>query len=195
MIDIAYNPKKINMVTAIASRFRQFTVGWKRQIAYIYRGYGKRHIWLGLLSGIIALLLVLSVVNPGLAQKPPEPSTNSFVVATRVIPPFVFADKGELSGFSIDLWRSIATKLGIDSKFVEYSTVPDLLSAVKDSKANVGIAAISITAERQESFDFSLPMFAAGLQIMVRPPLCDSFAGIWYCFAAGCSRSSCHLVI
>ncbi|OUL35146.1 ABC transporter substrate-binding protein [Nostoc sp. T09] len=145
---------------------------------YFYKGYGKnkskhspkRHIWLALLSGLMAMLLVLSVVNPGLAQKPPEPSTKSFVVATRVIPPFVFAKKDELSGFSIDLWRSIATKLGIESKFVEYSTVPDLLSAVKDGKANVGIAAISITAERQENFDFSLPMFAAGLQIMVRPP-------------------------
>ncbi|WP_086686773.1 transporter substrate-binding domain-containing protein [Nostoc sp. T09] len=166
------------MITAITSKFRRLMIGWKSQIPYFYKGYGKnkskhspkRHIWLALLSGLMAMLLVLSVVNPGLAQKPPEPSTKSFVVATRVIPPFVFAKKDELSGFSIDLWRSIATKLGIESKFVEYSTVPDLLSAVKDGKANVGIAAISITAERQENFDFSLPMFAAGLQIMVRPP-------------------------
>ncbi|MDZ7957053.1 MAG: transporter substrate-binding domain-containing protein [Aulosira sp. DedQUE10] len=157
--------------------------------AYFYRLYvknkgrrsPKRHIGLVLVSGILALLVVLMGVNPGLAQNPgvdpkpelapkPESSTSSFLVATRVIPPFVFANKGELSGFSIDLWRSIATKLGIESKFVEYSTVPDLLSAVKDGKANLGIAAISITAERQENFDFSLPMFAAGLQIMVRPP-------------------------
>lgn len=166
------------MITAIASKFRQFMIGWKSQIAYVYRGYSKnktrhspkRHIWLTLLGGLMAMLLVLSVVNPGLAQKPEQPSTKSFLVATRVIPPFVFANKGELSGFSIDLWRSIASKLGMESKFVEYSTVPDLLSAVKDGKANVGIAAISITAERQENFDFSLPMFAAGLQIMVRPP-------------------------
>ncbi|MDZ8051547.1 MAG: transporter substrate-binding domain-containing protein [Aulosira sp. ZfuVER01] len=172
------------MITAIASRFCQFIVGWKSQTAYFYRGQGKnkskhspkRHIWLDLLSGLMALLLVLSVVNPGLAQKPEQPLTKSFSVATRVIPPFVFSNKGELSGFSIDLWRSIATKLGIESKFVEYSTVPDLLSAVKDSKANVGIAAISITAERQESFDFSLPMFAAGLQIMVRPPQANGSA-------------------
>ncbi|BAY10846.1 transporter substrate-binding domain-containing protein [Calothrix sp. NIES-2098] len=167
------------MINAIASKFRQLIIAWKSNTAYFYRGNGKnkskhsakRHIWLVLLGGIMALLLVLSVANPGLAQKPePEQSSKSFLVATRAIPPFVFDNKGELSGFSIDLWRSIATKLGIESKFVEYSTVPDLLAGVKDGKANVGIAAISITAERQENFDFSLPMFAAGLQIMVRPP-------------------------
>ncbi|BAZ01710.1 extracellular solute-binding protein [Tolypothrix tenuis PCC 7101] len=158
--------------------------------AYFYRLYSKnksklfpkRHLWLVLVGGILALLVVLTGVHPGLAQnpepspavevapKPEEASTNEFVVATRVIAPFVFAEKGELSGFSIDLWRSIATKLGINSKFVEYPNVQDLLSAVKDGKANAGIAAISITAERQQNFDFSLPMFAAGLQIMVRPP-------------------------
>ncbi|MBD2163460.1 transporter substrate-binding domain-containing protein [Calothrix membranacea FACHB-236] len=159
--------------------------------AYFYRLYNKnkskrsskRHIWLVLVGGMLGLLVLLTGVNPGLAQNPepspktelsPKPqeaaSTNSFVVATRVIPPFVFAEKGELSGFSIDLWRSITSKLGIESKFVEYPNVQDLLSAIKDDKADVGIAAISITAERQQNFDFSLPMFAAGLQIMVRPP-------------------------
>ena len=166
------------MRNAIACRFRQFMVGWKIQISHFYRGYGKSRnmrslkgrIWLALVGGLITLLLVLSIVNPGLAQKPEPAATKSFLVATRVIPPFVFADKGKLSGFSIDLWDSIASKLGVESKFVEYSTVSDLLSAVKDGKANAGIAAISITAERQENFDFSLPMFAGGLQIMVRPP-------------------------
>ncbi|BAY27771.1 extracellular solute-binding protein [Calothrix sp. NIES-2100] len=169
------------MINAIANRFRQFMIGWKSQITYFYRGYGKKKsqrspqqlIWLALVGGLITLLLVLSVVNPGIAQQP-EPATKSFLVATRVIPPFVFADNGKLSGFSIELWRSIANKIGVQSKFVEYSTVPDLLAAVKDGKANAGIAAISITAERQENFDFSLPMFAGGLQIMVRPPEANS---------------------
>jgi polar amino acid transport system substrate-binding protein len=51
---------------------------------------------------------------------------------------------------------------------VEYSNIVDLLSAVKEGKADTGISAISITAERQQQFDFSLPMFAGGLQILVR---------------------------
>jgi polar amino acid transport system substrate-binding protein len=118
---------------------------------------------IGLVGGILALLLITS---PGLAQKPQL--QQPLLVATRVIPPFVLLNKGELSGFSIDLWRSIAKQIGVESKLIEYSSVPELLSAIKDSKAKLGIAAISITAERQQNFDFSLPIFAGGLQIMVR---------------------------
>ncbi len=141
------------MINAIATRLRQF------------RYFPKLHIWLGLVGGLLAILLI---VYPVEAQKP-QPQ-QSLLVATRAIPPFVFTEKGELSGFSIDLWRSIARQIGVESKFIEYNTIADLLSAVKNNKASVGIAAISITAERQQQFDFSLPIFAAGLQILVRNP-------------------------
>jgi polar amino acid transport system substrate-binding protein len=162
------------MINAIATRFRQLMAGRKSPIGrYDHKNKTRRSLALytciGLVGGILALLLMTS---PGLAQKP-EPQQSPklqqpLLVATRVIPPFVIPNKGELSGFSIDLWRSIAKQIGVESKFIEYSTVPELLSAIKDSKANLGISAISITAERQQNFDFSLPIFAGGLQIMVR---------------------------
>ncbi|WP_335021462.1 transporter substrate-binding domain-containing protein [Nostoc sp.] len=155
----------------IATRFRQLIAGRKSSIGYFDRHNRKNKTrrsivlctCLALVGGILAFLLIAS---PGLAQKP-KPQ-QPLLVATRVIPPFVFSNKGELSGFSIDLWRSIATQIGVESKFIEYSSVPELISAIKDSKANLGIAAISITAEREQNFDFSLPIFAGGLQIMVR---------------------------
>jgi polar amino acid transport system substrate-binding protein len=145
------------MIKAIARKFRQFIAA--RNI----KRFPKPHIWLELVCGLLVLSLV---VYPVQSQQPD--AKQSLLVATRAIPPFVFADKGELSGFSIDLWRSIASQIGVDSKFVEYPNVVDLLSAVKEGKANTGIAAISITAERQQQFDFSLPMFTGGLQILVR---------------------------
>ncbi|AFZ27766.1 amino acid ABC transporter substrate-binding protein, PAAT family [Cylindrospermum stagnale PCC 7417] len=165
------------MLIAIASRFRQVMAGWNRFITYFYRHHSKNqrrhsltpHICLALVAGLLVLLLV---GHPVIAQTP-QP-TQPLIVATRAIPPFVFTDKGQLAGFSIDLWRSIASQLGVQSKFSEYSTVVDLLSAVKNGTANLGISAISITAERQQNFDFSLPMFAAGLQILVRNPEANS---------------------
>ncbi|MEH2161840.1 MAG: transporter substrate-binding domain-containing protein [Nostoc sp.] len=165
------------MINAIATRFRQLIAGRKSSIGYFDRHNRKNKIrrsivlctCLALVGGILACLLIAS---PGLAQKP-EPQESPklqqpLLVATRVIPPFVVSNKGDLSGFSIDLWRSIATQIGIESKLIEYSSVPELISAIKDNKANLGIAAISITAEREQNFDFSLPIFAGGLQIMVR---------------------------
>ncbi|ACC84733.1 transporter substrate-binding domain-containing protein [Nostoc punctiforme] len=165
------------MINAIATKFRQLIAARKSPISYFdrhnHKNKTKRSIALytcvGLVSAILALLLITS---PGLAQKPePQQSLKlqqPLLVATRVIPPFVLSNKGELSGFSIDLWRSIATQIGIESKLIEYSSVPELISAIKDNKVNLGIAAISITAEREQNFDFSLPIFASGLQIMVR---------------------------
>lgn len=155
-------------MNAIATIFRQLMAGRKSPIGrYDQRNKTRRSLALytciGLVGGILALLLMTS---PGLAQKPQL--QQPLLVATRVIPPFVIQNKGDLSGFSIDLWRSIAKQIGVESKFIEHSSVPELLSAIKDNKANLGIAAISITAERQQNFDFSLPILAGGLQIMVR---------------------------
>ncbi len=136
--------------------------------------WNRNYLWLGLVAAMVSLVLVLS---PVVAQKPdstPAPKTNStntsapLIVGTRAIPPFVFSEQGKLSGFSIDLWNSISKELGREFKFVEYPSQQELFSAVESNKVNLGIAAISITAERQKKFDFSLPVFASGLQILVR---------------------------
>lgn len=89
-------------------------------------------------------------------------------VATRIVPPLVVQDKDQLSGFSIDLWKAIASKLNVKTEFQVASDVPKLLEAVKAKQADLGIAAISVTAERDREFDFSQPMLDSGLQILVR---------------------------
>jgi polar amino acid transport system substrate-binding protein len=88
-------------------------------------------------------------------------------VGIKPITPFVdFNDDGSYSGFSIDLWNTIAQRIGRDFEYVPYETVSEVLDAVRAEQVDVGIAAISITREREETLDFSQPMFNAGLQIM-----------------------------
>ena len=113
---------------------------------------------------VLVLLWVLMLVGSSYAQVPAKPVR----VATRLVPPFVFEEGGKLTGFSIELWQSVAEELKIKSEIEKAATVKDLLAAVKSGKANLGIAAISITAERSKEFDFTQPMFDAGLQILVR---------------------------
>lgn len=43
-----------------------------------------------------------------------------------------------------------------------------MLQSVKSGEADMSVAAISITSDRDKEFDFSQPIFNAGLQIMVR---------------------------
>ena len=101
-------------------------------------------------------------------QASAQGSGETLRVATRVLPPMVTQDKGELGGFSIELWREIAARLKVQSALKVEPDVRSLLASVKGGTADVGIAAISITAERDRDFDFSQPMLNGGLQILVR---------------------------
>ena len=112
---------------------------------------------------IIASLFLCLLATHSSAQPQPE----SLRVATRLVKPFVFEDQGKLSGFSVELWQEIAKQLNVKSEFVVKLTVKELLASVNDQEGNLGIAAISITAERELQWDFSQPMFDAGLQILV----------------------------
>lgn len=107
------------------------------------------------------------VTAAGLAPAAVKPG-QTLRMATRIVRPFVFEEDGKLAGFSIELWQNIADELDIKTKFTPYSSVKELLKAVKSNKEDGGIAAISITADREKEFDFSHPMLDAGLQIMVR---------------------------
>jgi polar amino acid transport system substrate-binding protein len=100
--------------------------------------------------------------------KPPVISGKTFKVATKILPPFVTEENGELGGFSIELWKNIAQELEIKSDFKKTESIPGLLNALKDKQADLSIAAISVTSQREKDFDFSQPIFDAGLQILVR---------------------------
>jgi polar amino acid transport system substrate-binding protein len=113
------------------------------------------------MKGLATLLLLLAAATAS-AQAPEQ----TLRVATRLIRPFVFEEQGQLTGFSIELWREISAQMNIRSEFLVKPTVQELLRSVKSKEAALGIAAISITAEREKDLDFSQPMFDAGLQIL-----------------------------
>src|SRR5262245_45508562 len=110
---------------------------------------------------ILALFFCLTAVAASA-----QPKEERLRVATRGVKPFVFEENGKLTGFSRELWQEIARHLNIQFEFVVKPTVRDLLASVDGHNANLGIAAISITAERELKWDFSQPMFEAGLQIL-----------------------------
>jgi polar amino acid transport system substrate-binding protein len=129
---------------------------------------------------ILALLLILglstgSLLLPQSTIATAPPTADVLRVATRLLPPFAMEDHGRFTGFSMDLWQKVAAELGKTSNIVVYPTLPEVLSAVQDKKVDLAIAAISITAEREQKLDFSYPMFNSGLQILVRSPKKSGF--------------------
>jgi polar amino acid transport system substrate-binding protein len=107
-------------------------------------------------------------VTPTPTPTAPVLTGKTLKVATRIVSPFVTDENGELGGFSIELWKNIAQELDIKSDFKKTQNVADLLSTVKSKQADVGVSAISVTAQREQDFDFSQPIFDSGLQILVR---------------------------
>lgn len=132
--------------------------------------------------GSLAIAVFLLLPNP------PQPVPATVRVATRVVSPFVIQDGNALRGFSIELWQEIGLRLGLKSEFVVKPTVQDVLQTVKSNDATLGIAAISITAEREEELDLSQPMFDAGLQILTRAS--QSSGGLFSSIVAGVLSSA-----
>jgi polar amino acid transport system substrate-binding protein len=88
-------------------------------------------------------------------------------VYTKPIEPFAFQKEGKDQGFSLDLWERVAKQAGFEYQLTWVKTMPELMEALKSGRADVGVAAISITSDREKVIDFSQPYYESGLQILV----------------------------
>ncbi|MEZ0357638.1 transporter substrate-binding domain-containing protein [Mycobacterium sp. SA01] len=124
---------------------------------------------------LVAVSVLVWVAGLGLigapraaAQPAPEDGSQQVTVAIHRLEPFVMkTSTGEWTGFSIDLWTEIARRLGWSTDYLATDDVNGQLAAVADGRADLAVGAISLTAQREKSFDFSQPTLDAGLQIMV----------------------------
>jgi hypothetical protein len=83
------------------------------------------------------------------------------------VPPFVIQEEsGNWRGISIDLWTDIAEKAGYR---YELQPLPfeQLLPALEAGTLDVVVGALTMTAEREERFDFTHPFYQTGLAIAV----------------------------
>jgi polar amino acid transport system substrate-binding protein len=115
---------------------------------------------------IIVVMACLGLSGLALGQTVAAPT--ELRIVTRVVQPFVMKDGNSYKGFSVELWQAIAKQMNVTFRWVEVPTVKDILTTMADGKGDVAMAAISVTSQREQEFDFSQPMFDSGLQIMVR---------------------------
>lgn len=109
---------------------------------------------------------------------PEELRTRPLVVGTKEAPPFAIrGDDGTWSGLSIDLWRSVADELGVTYE-LEERELEALLEGLQDGSLDVAVAALSVTAERERTMDFSHPFFSSGLGITVAPEEALDFGSV-----------------
>lgn len=98
------------------------------------------------------------------SDDPSEP----LLVVTKDIEPFVFVNGDEVSGFSIDLLQALALAMGRTYRIEIVDSVSEQIDAVADGQADLAIAAISITEDREQRVDFSHRYYESGLGILTK---------------------------
>jgi polar amino acid transport system substrate-binding protein len=116
----------------------------------------RRHRWLG---GLLGTVLILQGASA---------EARTLRIGTKVVTPFITFQNTGVYGFSANFWQQIAELNNWKYTWVRYPDMPSLLKAVEEGEVDGAIAAITITSERAQSVNFSLPYYRSGLQIVVR---------------------------
>jgi len=89
------------------------------------------------------------------------------IAVTKEAAPFVMkAADGSLEGIAIDLWKDLSAQLSLTYEFEEMP-LEGLLLAVAEGEAQIGVAALTVTAGREAEMDFTHPYFTTGWAIAV----------------------------
>ena len=125
-----------------------------------------------LLTGILMSITVMGCGTTGASQASPASASATLsdgvlTVGTNAeFPPFEYVgDNGEPDGFDIALMKEVGDRLGVEV-VVENMEFDSLVSAI-GSKIDVAAAAMTVTEERQQTVDFSVPYYSAVQHVLV----------------------------
>ena len=127
------------------------------------------------MAGLAAASLVLAAC--GKKEPPPAPAASApasapakvYVVGTdAAYAPFESQnEKGEIVGFDIEVLQAAAKKAGVEVKFVN-TPWEGIFNALGQGDRDMVVSAVTITAERKGTMDFSDPYFDAQQLIAVK---------------------------
>ena len=109
---------------------------------------------------IVFIFGILSLPTHAAAQD------NTLKVGISPFTPFVIFSENRQNGFSVDLWKAIAQRLGVEYEFVRSQGVKEKLQSLTDGRTDVAIGGITITEERETKVDFCHSHFHTGLDIL-----------------------------
>lgn len=90
------------------------------------------------------------------------------VIGVHQFPPIVESRQGSWSGFEIEVWERVASRLCLDFDYVEVEAFKDLLDRTESGELDISMAGISRTVERKEKLVMSFLTLGSGLSILSR---------------------------
>ncbi|MCH9807737.1 MAG: transporter substrate-binding domain-containing protein [Alphaproteobacteria bacterium] len=120
-------------------------------------------VWLSLTAFLTAApVTAQQTTAQPVTEKPP------LIVATKDAPPFAMQGKdGKWTGLAVELMEEIARDLDRKVTWTGVETTKDLIDTVAAGSADAGMAAVTITSEREKFVDFSHSYYDSGLTIAV----------------------------
>src|SRR5262245_20080583 len=123
--------------------------------------------WIHMLSARLCTRVILGLLIIGHGAVAAAADQKLRVGISPFAPFVMFTPRGP-EGAAIDAWHLIAQKLGVESEFVTCKNLAEKLAKLQAGAIDVAIGGISITAEREQQFDFTMSQFHTGLDILVR---------------------------
>ncbi len=129
--------------------------------------WNNSHTKIYFFSFILCCTLLYLGLTDQAAKASEKLDSQKIIIGTKQAPPFAFKNEaGQWDGISIQLWKIIVEDMKLDYVFKEYD-LKGLLNAVENNSVDAGVAALTITAEREKFFDFTHPFHTSGLGIAV----------------------------
>lgn len=124
----------------------------------------------------LALALVLALGLMACGSKAATANEGKLTMATNAqFPPYEYYEGDAIVGIDAEIAAAIAEKLGLEL-VIEDMEFDSIIEAVKAGKADIGLAGMTVTPERQESVDFTAT-YATGVQVIIVAEDNDTIAG------------------
>lgn len=110
--------------------------------------------------GALAAVMTLSLAGCGGEKK------TTLVMATNAeFPPYEYRDGENFAGIDVEIARIIAADMGLELD-IEDMQFDSIVPAVQSGKADIGIAGMTVTEDKLQNIDFSIP-YTTSTQVVI----------------------------
>ena len=114
-----------------------------------------------ILCGALAAVMALSLAGCGGEKK------TTLVMATNAeFPPYEYRDGDNFAGIDVEIARIIAADMGLELD-IEDMQFDSIVPAVQSGKADIGVAGMTVTEDKLQNVDFSIPYTTAAQVVIV----------------------------
>lgn len=112
---------------------------------------------LTLVGALLGLTTLVFALKPGPADVDQVRDRGELVIVTRRAPTTFYRNQHGPTGFEYELARDFARDLGVELRVITRDSMAGVLAAVRNNRADIAAAGLTVTESRREQVTFSTP--------------------------------------